>query len=1468
MANSLSPALLSAQDNASRYPLVEIKAGQFAEDLPLVGQRLDAQTLDQTGAASLLHSSGRLIAAYTQDEFDVLNYPARSVKLVYTDTQRVEFYYADLFVATGSGKFYDLSLTEMADGNLVLAYVLLDSSGKYNLKVAVFSYDGSGVSQYSIKSAQTFALYSPSICRTGSGYLVTYIQDMTISATRGGTYIGTNDSLITIEVTADGTQTTAKFKWKKGEGAWSSEITMTGSSQTITEGTTITFASGTYWAGQKFWYSVTAARFATGTITVEGMPLDGDTVVMGDKTYTWRTILSTPAVANEVKIDTLGREICAENLRCAITEGTFEGTGAGVRYGTGTVASTKASATRVERSLTLTSLTAGTAGNILTLTVDGTRLKKTAFSGGAASVLGTLYWTPGSKLYKMTASAPGGSWSSAVEPAISGILSSRKKLDTYLLRQADGTLWLFFTYMNAGDMDATAVYNLYYSKSSDDGATWSAAVSLTSFTVPSEIARRPAVVQKLATQIVLAYDSVKTSLIMDKSSPYWTDESSQAIRGLHFNPSTRKLYAVYGNNGVGNKGIYGIVRIDVDTWTLDRFWNANTVPAIPMFFRENHVFYCHGDGAVLAMIAQDAQILVLDDSANTLRILSLEDNSTYGLTQNVTNVPWSSQYHTEYLGGIQVDSASNMLYFAFLKTGNSGVAKILTLDYTQANPSCTVATTFTTYVFDSTIPDVLDATADSMVLDKENGYLIYCTKGLISTNRWAGSIRVFLLSGGGLYRHYYYQDSLPNFSYCGAGHPVIVGGKLYAGQWNYTTNYGQGNYWGVLSVDLTSGAVKWYLPSGIIAGGPQDAQFRCLTATPTGTIVASCKAGVALLDTQTETWSLINNTTTPGVFPTGISDFGGAAIAYDAGNELIFLGVRDASSNSFTGVVAFPAAGKIEQTQYVNAFYSGGVWNFGTAAPLVKGNRDYSAALAVDPATNGLYAFWTRWNRSAGEQLYWDKEAGMLDLSAGLVRGQAIEQKRSVDGQPGKLTFSLDKGHLYDPHNQASLLSRYLKKGKKITLRWGEKIDGVDTWQEGTSVYVLTGVKLSYKRGNYPVLSVECEDRRTLWENLGIVASQYYSGITPDAALGNLLQSYAGVEQTELDLTAMGEEDELYYQWLDTTVKAAVESITNRYGYYMDVDLADNTIKARRIAKDNPVDHVYASVTNLLEFSPDDSYSTLTNRVTVTGEGRTPLDVETAEESVGSESGTLGFFQHKQVHRIYYSDDHQKRAVRPRMEITQNVSSIGFKMGGQMKQWISAVDPEWHWVEVTSQGPNLMPVLLGAIALFLLGKSQPPAVGMISEPAETKRGSWMKDAGLYIALQCLAAVGNYAFTIHACPIGQNYQTFEASANDLELQNDLRGTVIETRIDDPLVYDASQAQQVAQRELWILQAQRRRVKFSKTVHLQDDAGDTLQIPHPYTGALLTLFVTNLTRRMTIPSGSGSGEYTDSLEGWVL
>lgn len=1464
--NPLSAELLSAQENSSRFPLVEIKAGQFAEDLPLAGQRLNRETLDQSDAASITHSTGRLITVYTQDEYvDTVIHSARSVRLVYTDPERIEFAYVYLFSATGTGKLSDLSLVETADGKLTLAYVFYGADGKYSINVAALDYDGTGLEQYTIQSAQTLALYSPSLCRTDAGILLTYIQEIAISATKGGTYVGTGDSTFSMEVTADGTETTALFQWRKGTAQWSADVTMNGSAQPLADGVTIRFNAGTYWSGQKFWYTVTAARFAAGLITFAALPSHNDTVIIGSQTYTWKTALSSPAVANEIKIDPLGREICAENLRCAVVAGTYEGTGAGVRYGTGTLVSTEVTATRDEYILTLTAIATGTAGNSLMLTVDNTRLTKAAFAGGAASVIGTLQWTPGSKLYQTTATLPSGSWTTAVESGIYGVLASRKKLDTCLLRQTNGALWLFFTYMQYGDTETTAVYNLYYCTSPDNGSTWSSAVSLTAFETPAEIARRPAVVQKLATEIIAAYDSVKTSLTMDKTNPYWTDEAVQSIKHIHFNDATRKLYATYGYSYFGTKCVYGIVRIDVDSWTIDRYWNGNTIPQIPLFFRENHVFHCHGKEDHVVLLAEKAQLCILDDSANTITVLSLEDNSAYGVKTNVSGVPWDSVNHYESLNGVHIEPSHNTVYFGFLKSGNTATMKIITIDYTEASPACTVLSTFTTNLF-GTDPEVLSSSGGTFRVDVTNGYLLYCTEGT-SHFDVKGSLRIFMLNGGGLYKHYLYQDALTGFPYYGVKDPVIMGGKIYAAQYLYTTAHSQSAYWGMLSIDLATDALKWYAPSSILTGGPVDARMGGLTKTMTGTLVGSSIGGVAVLDTQTEIWGLLNNTTTPGIFPTGLTSFVGSLFAYDSRSELIFLGAQSVP-NTFTGVVAFPAAGKIEQTQYFDGLYTGGTWTFGAGADLVLGSRDYSAALAVDPDTHSLYAFWTRWNSSEGQQVYWDKEAGTLDLTGSIVRGQAIQQTRSIDGQPGKLSFALAKGHLFDPHNQASLLSRYLRKGKKISLRWGEKIGGTEYWQTGTSSYVLSGVKLSYQRGSYPVIAVGCEDRRTLWDNMGIVATPYYSGIAPDAVLSSILQNYAAVELSDIELSALRGEDVLYHQWLDTTIKNVVESMTNRYGYFIDVSLADNTLVARKLSPHNAVDHVYSSASNLLDFSPDDSFSAFTNRVVVTGEGRAPIDVETAEESVGSESGTLGFFQHKQTRKIYYSDDHQKRAVRPRLDVTQNVSSIGFMLAGRMRMGITAVDPEDHWVEVTAEGPNLLPVLIAAIAMFVAGKNQPPAVGTISEPAESKRGSWLKDAGLYIALQCLAAVGNYAFTIYACPVGEVKQTFQATADDTQLQNELRGTIIETRLDEPLAYDIAQAQAVADRELWITQAQRKRVKFSKTAHLQDDAGDTLQIPHPYTNAPLTVFVTNLTRTMTIPVGSGSGDYTDQIEGWVL
>lgn len=89
-------------------------------------------------------------------------------------------------------------------------------------------------------------------------------------------------------------------------------------------------ASGTTSAGVK----------ATGVLTGSGVFSDGETVTIGDETYTFKTALTASGVPNEVLI---GANLATslDNLKVAINGGAGEGTA----YGTGTVANVQVTAT-------------------------------------------------------------------------------------------------------------------------------------------------------------------------------------------------------------------------------------------------------------------------------------------------------------------------------------------------------------------------------------------------------------------------------------------------------------------------------------------------------------------------------------------------------------------------------------------------------------------------------------------------------------------------------------------------------------------------------------------------------------------------------------------------------------------------------------------------------------------------------------------------------------------------------------------------------------------------------------------------------------------------------------------------------------------------------------------------------------------------------------------------------------------
>jgi len=124
-------------------------------------------------------------------------------------------------------------------------------------------------------------------------------------------------------------------------------------------------------------YIEAAQLYAEGTFTFDAVPTNTETLTIGAKTYTWKTVL---AAANDILI---GADIasCIVNAIAAINHGTGEGT----LYGTGTVASVDAIASVfVTPQFLLRALSVGVAGNTVATTdtmVNGF-FRATTLTGG------------------------------------------------------------------------------------------------------------------------------------------------------------------------------------------------------------------------------------------------------------------------------------------------------------------------------------------------------------------------------------------------------------------------------------------------------------------------------------------------------------------------------------------------------------------------------------------------------------------------------------------------------------------------------------------------------------------------------------------------------------------------------------------------------------------------------------------------------------------------------------------------------------------------------------------------------------------------------------------------------------------------------------------------------------------------------------------------------------------------------
>lgn len=126
--------------------------------------------------------------------------------------------------------------------------------------------------------------------------------------------------------------------------------------------------------------TTTPAVAAQGTINLVGNPANNDTVTVGTQTYTFVTALTASTTANQVLIGG-SASASATNLAEAINA---SATGSGTNYGSLTTANTSATANANGSVVTLTAITAGTAGNSLALSASGANESITGFAGGAA----------------------------------------------------------------------------------------------------------------------------------------------------------------------------------------------------------------------------------------------------------------------------------------------------------------------------------------------------------------------------------------------------------------------------------------------------------------------------------------------------------------------------------------------------------------------------------------------------------------------------------------------------------------------------------------------------------------------------------------------------------------------------------------------------------------------------------------------------------------------------------------------------------------------------------------------------------------------------------------------------------------------------------------------------------------------------------------------------------------------------
>lgn len=1065
-----------------------------------------------------------------------------------------------------------------------------------------------------------------------------------------------------------------------------------------------------------------------------------------------------------------------------------------------------------------------------------------------------------SNYYLMTfTSSNFSTWTSNGNIALSGLDPTLQLNYPSLVQALNGDIILAFDYVEEWLSAEQVRSNIYTITSTDNGNTWGDPVRITNYNDFGTIAYHPDLTRNPDGSITLAYTEKKNVLTMNKNtlnyqySPYvFCTGNPFSVAEVQFDAANNKLYLLCIYTYVGTKVLCSIVVVDVPTWTIDRCYTTQTVPGYHPIFAQEHVWWDRwistGDHTVVGLYGDLVFMVVHHDTNEIITYVINDDIPAYLLTANLS-IDFGGYTGGASLQAGWLDSSSGRLYLYF--QNNYYYTHAMWLGYINIHAPATPTGQY------SYTPIV---TAERMLSESDlRGFhymhvvpeMDYIILGFErAAGNWRGHCIIYQISSGALLKHYNWDDN-QGFPQPGIAYPIYYNGHIY-GDTPYQVDYNHQDRRGLMDINLATDEIQYITPSFATADNYGLDRKKVLS---NGRILMDSAYGPCIYDTRNGTWELFSTTTLPGL-PTNAF----ASFDYDPLTGTIFAASPYYPLEAGSSVLAaWNEHGAFLQGNYFTATKDE-QWNYGTATQLVRNWFDYENSVVMDP-DGSLWTLWTR--RDLTEySIKWDKSGATLNLTDYLTRDSAVQLEWHIDSV-NSLQFKLSHGHLFDPLNTMSALSRFVVKGRRITVYIGEIIEGV-TYLQIQGEFLVMATEVKYQRGEYPAISVQCEDYRTIWEDNTIVATPYYEALYPETIITNLLTIHGGLEESQINLPTLTHRHTMICQFLDVNLRDCLKDILDHFQAFDLVDV-DGRFIIREINLDSTVHHTYTDSKQVIHISPDDSFSNFINRVVVKGEGNYHIEILYGHETVATLSGTTGWWGKKEKIKVWYSEDHQRTCRDPILTILESVKDFKFfvlKGGGGEE--ISAVDINEQWVEVKIDSPNLVGVAIGLAAAIV-------AVGTKSLSCTVTCGPYifalsiLTNAMAYL----LGAVASYSYEISARPIGHVKQTFQTEANDLEFQRYLNGQIITEEIDDPFCYTVASCQRIADYELSIVQAQRKRLTVEKITHLQDQIGDIIRVIHPYSQTSLKMFITDLVRTYNMPKApGGQGGITDQLSGWRL